>query len=517
MLKKSEIFILSGIIFLGLFLRLYFLKDLAISFQYDQARDAYSALEIVKGDMKIQGPPSSAPGIFHGVFYYYLIAPAYWLGAGNPVTTNIWLSIINIATIIPIFLFGRLLFSRKTGYLAAFLFSISLDAVQYANWMSNPSPALFSGAIFYLGLSMLIFKKRSNPALILTALGLGFSVQFEVFLGYLFVPLIISLSVFKIRPTLKEFVIFSATFLLAVSSMLISYIKFGFTIIPAISGLYSGNSDPYGSWREFFPMLGLYLNRFAEYFYRGLLPFNVTFAAFIGAVIIFWACRKIISREKLGDKLKFLLILLFSHAFLIAFGGSSTPFINAGLEIVVFTLVAVFIIGNFQKQKLWISLLLILIAFSSINAIFKFNPNGQTIFAIQRGMTLTNQLAAIDYTYSASGGKAFTINTVTLPLWINTTWAYLYNWYGMQKYGFVPSFHGRDQRGYLGDLPQASANDEIYFFILEPSDGIPGQFVENTVTYESSFSDIVEQKNFGGITVQKRKLTKPFSEINFIK
>lgn len=517
MIKKSELFLLIVFILLGLFLRLYFLKDRAISFTFDQARDAYIASEIGSGDIKIQGPPASTPGLFHGVLYYYLITPSYIIGNGNPLATNIWLSIVNILTIIPIFLFGKLLFSRKVGLLASFLFAISLDAVQYANWMSNPAPAVLSGAIFYLGLALFTFYKKNNLTIFLTALGLGLSIQFEVFLGYLFVPLILTLNIFNIKPTLKQIALFSVTFILTISSMILSYLKFGFTFLSGFGNLYSVGGDPFGSWREFFPNLGLYLNRFAEYFYRGLLPFNVSIAGVIGLLIVFWAIKQIQTQKENDKTLKFVLILLFSHAILIPFGGTSTPFINAGLEIIVLTLVSVFLINNFSKHKFWIGLLILLISFSSINAIFKYNPYGQTIFAIQRGLTLKNELQAIDYTYVSAGSKPFTINTVTSPLWINTVWAYLYNWYGNNRYEYIPSFHGRDQTGYLGEMPAVSQNDKIFYLILEPANGIPAQFIENTVSYEDSFSKIVEQKDFGGIIVQKRELTKPFSEINFIK
>ena len=77
---KKEILILLGLAIFGLFLRVIFLKNGALIFGYDQARDAFSALEIAHGHLKILGPSASAPGLFHGVLYYYLLAPIYLLG-----------------------------------------------------------------------------------------------------------------------------------------------------------------------------------------------------------------------------------------------------------------------------------------------------------------------------------------------------------------------------------------------------------------------------------------------------
>lgn len=515
-LTKKEALLLISFLILGFFLRTLFLKNGALTFGFDQARDAYAAKEIINGHLKILGPSASTPGLYHGVAYFYLIAPAYFLGNGDPIITAIWLSIVNLSTIVPIFLLGKLLFSPKVGLLASFLFAISFDSVQYATWMSNPAPALLTGAIFSLGSAMYFFSKEKTLGAILSAFGLGFSIQFEVFLSYLFIPLIISLMVFKIRPTIREVVIFGVVFLVSTSSMIVSYIKFGPTFLSGVGSLYSGGGDPFGAWRQFAPTLELYLNRFAEYFYRGLLPFNSTFAGLLGMLIIYFLIKWNKENRKFDKQLTLLLILLFSHGLLIPFGGVSTPFINAGLEATILTLVAFFLVSLWIKQK-WTSLgLFLLIIFSCLWAIFKYDNQGQTVFAIQRGLILRNELSAIDYTYRSSNGEKFSVNTITSPLWINTVWAYLYNWYGQSHQRFLPSFHGRDQTGYPGSLSSVSGKDKFFYLIIEPLAGIPQRFATDTINFEDTFSKIIEEKDFAGIVVQKRVLTKPFDQIRFI-
>lgn len=516
MIKRRDWILLLIFIVIGLFLRINFVKDGAITFGFDQARDAYNAQAIFKGDLKIQGPSASTPGLFHGVLYDYLISPAYFLGQGDPLAANIWLSLINILTIIPIFIFGKKFFNSYVGFIASFLFAVSFDAVQYANWMSNPAPAVFGSAIFYLGLAYYLFTPKRMLGVILTAVGLGISTQFEIFLGYLVAPLMISIFVYKRWPNVKEFLVFTFVSLIATATMIISYIKFGFTFLNGVSSL-SASADPFGAWREFSPVFLLYLNRFAEYFYRGLLPFNVSIAAILGVIMvvsfIYWAKND--KRQK--PQMIFLLLMLFCHGLLIPFGGQSTPFINAGLQIIVLTIVSLFIFKLFQTNKIPAIALLLLIVFASLNAIYKYNPDGQTVFAIQRGLTLKNELAAIDYTYKSSNGENFTVNTITSPLWINTVWSYLYNWYGQKTYGFVPSFHGRDQTGYLGQMPEVNKQEKVIYLIQEPLAGIPVKFAQDTVAYEDSFSKVVEEKDFEGIIVQKRILTKPIDQINFVK
>lgn len=516
MAKLSLVLILL-IFVLGLFLRLFYLPQGAITFGYDQARDAFNAESILQGDLKIQGPPASTPGLFHGALYYYLLAPAYSIGEGSPYYAVIWLSIINLLTIVPIFLLGKMLFNKQVGIIASFLFAISLDAVQYANWASNPAPAVLTQAIFYLGLSYFLFTPKKRLGALLAGLGIGLSVQFEVFLGYLFVPLFIALWSFKAKIKLNELLIFSLAFFITTSSMILSYFKFGLTFIEGFKSLYAVGGDPANAWIYFAPTLLLYLNRFAEYFYRAVLPFNITVAGLFGMLLIYLSLKKFKNEENLRKGLIFLLIMLFSHAFLIPFGGNSTPFINVGLQAVIFILVAQFIFYFYKTQKVLISLLSLLIVFSSLNANFKYNIEGQTIFAIQRGLTLKNEIEAVNYTYQSAGKEPFSINTVTSPLWINSVWAYLYNWHGKNTFGYLPSFRGRDQTGYLGELPQTKEKTAIFYLIIEPTRGIPLQFVEETISYEDSFSKVIEEKNFGGIVIQKRELTRDFDTIKFVR
>ena len=60
------------IFFLGFLIRIRYLPGGDLMFSYDQARDAYTIQELLHGDIKIQGPPTSTRDFFHGVLYYYV-------------------------------------------------------------------------------------------------------------------------------------------------------------------------------------------------------------------------------------------------------------------------------------------------------------------------------------------------------------------------------------------------------------------------------------------------------------
>src|SRR3990167_8429303 len=75
--------------------RWWFIPGGAISFAYDQARDGFVVQELLQGDLKLLGPSvSGVPGLAHGVLYYYLIAPVYYFGHGDPRIVAYFLSFI---------------------------------------------------------------------------------------------------------------------------------------------------------------------------------------------------------------------------------------------------------------------------------------------------------------------------------------------------------------------------------------------------------------------------------------
>lgn len=75
---------LLGIIFLlAVIIRfLYFPNN--IYFAFDQARDAFVVQELLQGNLRLVGPTTLIEGLFHGALYYYIFAPFYFFGGGNP-------------------------------------------------------------------------------------------------------------------------------------------------------------------------------------------------------------------------------------------------------------------------------------------------------------------------------------------------------------------------------------------------------------------------------------------------
>lgn len=501
-MDKQSLIILFLIFVLAYFLRVLFLPQNALTFGYDQARDAYHALEIANGHLKVLGPPASTPGLYHGVFYYYVLAPAYLIGRGSPIIAAYWIALLNALTVFVIFYLTYLM-SRKilAALLAAFLFAISFEATQYATWLSNPTIGIWTVPLFYLGVWSWVRKKK-RWGVILAGIGLGLSMQAEIFLIYHIVPLAILLFISRRKIKRQELIYFAISFLVAISTMIISEVKFGFRGIGGLGQLATSGEANLAYAKSLGDYLNLYLNQIGRIFAFNSYPGNIGYGGgFVGALILIALCKW--KRKEVAWEI-FLPLWLLAHIWVVSVGGTSTPFLMVGIGPAVAIMIAVFLSKWWEaRYKLLVLGVLAVIVYGNVSTIMRENPRGSTLFAIQKDMLLSKQLAAIDYSYEDKN-KPFSVNSLTSPLWINIVWTYLYKWYGMPKYGYVPTWHGRGQEGQIDSLAKTPADVRDYYLILEPMGGIPPRYLDETLGAENSYSKLIDEKNFGELRVQKR-------------
>lgn len=497
--------ILVGVIFIfifAFFLRVIYLPKNILTFGYDQARDAYVSGQILSGDWKILGPPASTPGLFHGVFYYYLLAPAYYFGQGSPIIAAYWIAFLNASAVFLVFFITYLITKKYApAILAAVFFAVSFEASQYATWLSNPTIGVWTVPLMYLGL-WLWTKEKKLIGCIIAAVGLGLSVQAEIFLLYQAVPLVIWLFVNKKNVTKKSIVFFLSTFFLSVSTMILAEFKFGFKSISGLSSL-AMSQDEIVALKSLGDFFVLFLNQIGKVFSYSSYPGNIGYGA---VLVIFAAVYLFFSNYRKNQNWPLFLVLwLFAHITVVSVGGTSTPFLLVGIAPAVSITLGIFVSEIFKtKSKLVSILIFIIIIFGNLSMIQKQNSKGSVIFAIQKDMLLEKQLKAIDHTYEVSKGQSFSINSLTSPLWINIVWDYLYKWHGMPKYGYLPQWHGRDQIGQLGQLESTKDSTSQYFLIIEPMEGIPIRYLEETISGEDYLSTFIEEKNIGELRIQNR-------------
>lgn len=511
-MKKKDFLLVLVFLVLAYILRVLFLPKLALTFGYDQARDAYISQQILSGDIKILGPPTSTPGLYHGVFYYYLLAPAYLVGRGSPIIAAYWIALFNAATVFIVFYLTYLLTKKKgAAYLSAFLFAISFEATQYATWLSNPTIGVWTVPLIYLGLWMWIGPSISSGRLrrwgpVLAALGLGLSIQAEIFLLYHGAPFVIWAWVARKKIKKNEILKFAAVLVLALSTMIVSEIKFGFKSLSGLKQLALAQETSLAYAKSLGDYLVLYLNQIGRIFAFNSYPGNIGYG---GAFVIALIILALFQLKKLRGISwgPFMASWLLSHLTVVTLGGTSTPFLMVGIGPAVSIIMAIFLYNWWEKRyKVVAAFVLLILIFGNLGMIVRENPEGSTLFAIQKDMLLVKQLAAINYTYEQANGEPFSINSLTSPLWINIVWSYLYKWYGLPKYGYLPEWHGKNQVGLLDSLPSTKGSTELYYLILEPMGGIPQRYLSETIAEEDTISTLIDERYFGELRVQKRRI-----------
>ncbi len=519
-ISKHKVLIL--IFLLGLIIRfLYFPTN--TYFGFDQARDAFIAKKIISGDPQLIGPSTSygEVGLYHGVLYYYIITPIYFITSGNPFLLSAFLRIFNVFGVILIYFTVKAIFSSKSfdgslvekiGLLSALFFAISFEQSQFSLYMGNPSLASLSVMLTFLGLALTVFQKK-GLGLTLAAVALGASMQLELTLTYLLVPVLIILAVnFKeLKKVHFKYWIFALFgFLFSIASFIIAELKFNFRGVNGLLSIFGLQTN-----KDLIAIVSHFLNTVLK-----MISFNLSGQFFPGIIPgLTLLIAVIIIAKKFKDFRKpilFLSIWFFGLFFfyLIAGGrtvGESFYFYDVGVSSVLIILTALILGFLFDRPGFFrkISyLILALIISANLNFILSKNSSGtMPVITPQERMLLSDELKIIDMIYADAKGEDFAIKAISIPLDINTTWSYLFEWYGKNKYGFLPIWGNKNAPGYPGNLKVVDAQDALpkkRYLIIEPLYGVPQYFIDEYLRVEGYFTDIGWEKEIGSFKLQKR-------------
>lgn len=481
---------------------LYFPND--INFTYDQARDAFISLKVVSGDIKIIGPPTTKDGMFHGPLYYYVAGPIYLISGGNPEAVSAFLRIYNALGIFLVFLITSSLFNRRAGLFAAAVYAFSFEQSQYALFLGHPAMAVLTVLLFYLGLAYLFFKKDKR-GLILSFVGLGLSIQFHFSLFFLVLPLILIFVFLKDDlPKIDRKNIFYSLigFFITITTFLVAELKFGFKTTSAFTSILDGSGET-GSIN--FRNVVFVAQRFVS---DNIFPYRFEYLVLI---LLFLVLLYMFKNKKLKAQGTFLVIWFIGGLTPYLIDNSTLPTYYFGIagSVSLIVLASFLLERIYMKKKLFGLLVLAVILIMNFQRISKINQGGLIAAMItQDKLLLTHQKQAIDYVYQDSKGPDFSVSALTNPYSVNTTWAYLFEWYGERNYGYLPVWGGDTAEGYEGNLEIIIARSELpekRYVIVEPVRGIYPWLISDYFAEEDLFTEVVDEKYFGEIVVQVRR------------
>ncbi|MBU0579431.1 hypothetical protein KKE34_02440 [Patescibacteria group bacterium] len=493
--------------------RMFLITDNSFVFRWDQARDATLSRKIIEDhDLKIQGPSASGTQdqIYHGVLYYYLIAPLYTFSGGDPRFVIFVLALLFSASVIPIYFLTKSFSSSKLiAFFTSLLFSISVDTASIGTWLSNPIMALFFIPFFYWRLWEVFFLKNKKH-LWLLALGLGLSHQSVIFSLYLFIPLGFSYLYLAYQKknivlfTIKEYLLLAGVYIASVSTIILSHYKMYQAGIFRILTLFEVIGEKPNILDNISKITTLYLKKIQF----NLVPQNKIVSLIVFLPILIYFIKKISAKQRI-----FYTIYFFSvFAFLIF------HYRNSFHSLISISWVILIPIGLLLKEvvlsfkKITISLILVALFLAAhLSKSIEFRKQKYALYAVDQGYFFNDKLKLMDKLFNISNNNSFSISTFTIPYGYNTTWAYLFSWYGEMTYGYKPKFYGPDQSGIFGAdyLEMTSDSQENHFSIYEPSVGSYESKLRLDFIYNQDKIGAVEEKyNFGTIEVEKRATNK---------
>ncbi|MCX6731216.1 MAG: hypothetical protein NTZ55_05190, partial [Candidatus Roizmanbacteria bacterium] len=162
-----------------------------VAYTYDQGRDFIAGANIISlHKIPFIGPTTGINGLFHGSWWYYLLALPYILFKGAPIGYY-WFNFVIHFVLLVIFM---IFLKKEFGSLTSLLFGILIVVAPYFTFIS-----LFAGNNVMVLPSLLIFlisnyylftsKKNSLPLLFITGFSLALVGEFELSFGIFLVPL----------------------------------------------------------------------------------------------------------------------------------------------------------------------------------------------------------------------------------------------------------------------------------------------------------------------------------------
>lgn len=473
-------------------------------FTMDQANDALNVREIlVHHKLPLLGPETSISGLYAGPLWYYFIAIGYLLFRGHPFGGVFMLILLNVFLTFVIVRRVSREISPLAGLVIGAVMQISWGFYDLSRYAFNPFPNFFLSVV---GIFWLTDFLRGKPSKYIFA-AIPFSLMFHTDLApalpaNLFYLGLGVISLLRRKLSVRQF--FTALFIVFLS--LTPHILSEFTSdFSQIHTIIKELQNPNGVFSN--PQIRSMSSRFFIIMSRSLYR-QVPEIGLLGFVLV--------------------LVLFFRKLY----SNSANPFVKHFiiLSLSLFLLSWLFFVTNlgwrewqtiFLSPLIFLSFLLALTEISTLLGIALFvvslsshlslftNRYQQNFRSTGDPSLLVNEIAAIDWVYQKSASAGFSAYSY-LPSVYDYPYQYLFWWYGLSKYGYLPCEYSTFPGAPLAHLPDSRAYrtptrncpSSLRFLIIEPDKNIIVQdFWINTITQNTS---LLEETRVGLITVQKR-------------
>ncbi|KKQ36444.1 MAG: hypothetical protein US55_C0066G0009, partial [Candidatus Levybacteria bacterium GW2011_GWC2_37_7] len=494
------------ILVVGVVYRLVLTSGGNFLFNMDNARDMVDVREMIElKKPRLIGPTSAIEGLYNGPAWYFLLAVPYILSDGDPYAAIVmlilfwavggWylLKIVSRWGIMPLIATGALWVSSNYVVLAN-LYSL------------NPNPVVLLTPVFIFFLEK--YLKTSDLLSSITIWFLaGLFFNLEMAFGFL-IPIIIFSSILlsKGKMLKKNLYIGLGVFFIFLLPQILFELRHDFIGIHAILNHINTYEGSYSFSARVITILHLYRDVLTGTFLNKAIIAQILLISAI-LYLYFWRKEALKNNNYILIAIICLTIIPFVLHIILPFnvnawhlGGVSTASIlavgwlsgsyagrSSRFNVLVYSLTSFLIISSIVNLDLMKSL----------------NPNREN----NDPSSFRNEIAAIDYVYQQAKGQNFRVY-IYLPSVIDYPYQYLFWWYGLKKYGYLPKDYAYlpNQPIYISNkekLPSkfAETNSNLVFLIKEPDR------IKIRHLWENNFSSLnkVSQVQFGSLEIEVRK------------
>lgn len=477
--KKTYTIFFWLIIFFSLTIRLLPVIGNNFYFTMDQGLDAVDVREIwARGQIFLTGSPTAFAGLFTGPLWYYFAGLGYFIFKGHPFGPLFLQMILN--TLITAYLMWKL---KPISLVISLISGISLQFFwpfyDTSRYSFNPFLLVALAYVMIILLTEALGKKKNAFVLASIPVSLAFHSEVATFVVFLVFYVAVGIWLFWKQLISKKNIL---------STILIIFIFFIPTIIFELT---SGFSQTQTLLRQLSNKSGVMaatnfnflLNKALEIVGETTLPQ----AKIIGAVIFFLLIGFCLYRKKINPFIKrftilSLILALLSFIWFASNKGWQT-WHTVYISPLLFTSLILLLLDlrSALGYLLFSLILLFQILFFQKTYLYYFKPSSDPSLLI-------NEIAAIDWIYQKSEGRGFYVYNY-LPSVLDYPYQYLFWWYGLKKYGYLPcefSSYPKAPKLFIRgrefyEDPKKTCTD-LRFLIIEPA--------KNTVLRENWINEL---------------------------
>lgn len=496
-LQKPINLFLILILTLGFAIRVWNLNNL-LSFYFDQGRDGLVIWDLIhKGELFLIGPTTGLSGIFRAPYYYYLIAPFYFIGRGNPIVPAFFLVATSTFAIYLIYRLGEKIHSRPAGIIAALISSFSFYIAMAARWLSNPTPMLVLSMI--LAWAMINVLERKKWAWPVISLVVGLSLFSFGSAGELFyVP---AVGIFLIWTLITQG--YGKKSSLDPKTIFISATLFVLTFLPLVvfdlrhDRILTHNITETFLTEKSFTMPTKFLINLRTEFYYDVFTNKIFDSRGKREIyaLSFVALWFLFSLPKLIKNKKYLIIVILLTAPIVGlcfYQGNDTVLYDYYMTgyYMIFILLFAIVLADIWKYKIGkLFVLYFFYLFLSMNLSILI-PRIKSDTNAEGSLYFANQKQAIDWVYKDADGHDFNVDVYVPPV-IPYAYDYLFQWLGTYKYNKLPNIE----------------NVSLLYTLYEIDPPHPER-LKAWMDRQKGIGKVELEQNFGGITVQRRTRIK---------